>query len=50
MPAQGVLPDALSRMPDKALRDLDVNLSLLLKLMKLRDKAAAMTPLSDLLS
>ncbi len=50
MPAQGLLPDALSRMPGKALRDLDANLSLLLKLMKLRDKAAAMTPLSDLLS
>jgi DNA-binding MarR family transcriptional regulator len=50
MPAKGVLPDALSRMPGKALRDLDANLSLLLKLMKLRDKAAAMTPLSDLLS
>jgi DNA-binding MarR family transcriptional regulator len=50
MPAQGVLPDALSHLPSNALRDLDANLAQLLKLMKIRDKAAAMTPLSDLLT
>ncbi|HUL42527.1 MAG TPA: MarR family winged helix-turn-helix transcriptional regulator [Burkholderiales bacterium] len=49
-PAQGLLPDALSRIPGKTLRDLDTNLSLLLKVMKPRDQSAAMMPLSDLLS
>lgn len=50
MPAQGVLPDALSHLSRDVLRDFDKNLALLLKRMKVRDKAAAMRPLSDLLS
>lgn len=49
-PAQGVLPDALSRLPREVLRDFDKNLALLLKHVKVRDRAAAMTPLSDMLS
>ncbi|MBI2312348.1 MAG: MarR family transcriptional regulator [Betaproteobacteria bacterium] len=47
-PARGVLPDALNHLPEGALRSLDRNLSELVGLMKIQDREAAMTPLSDL--
>lgn len=47
-PAQGIIPDALQRMPRDALARLDRDLEKLLKLARIRDQRAAMKPLADL--
>lgn len=47
-PARGVLPDALSQLPENELRALDANLDALVNLMRIRDEKAAMTPLSEI--
>lgn len=47
-PAQGIIPDALHRMPLDALARLDRDLEKLLKLARIRDQRAAMKPLADL--
>jgi DNA-binding MarR family transcriptional regulator len=47
-PAQGIIPDALHRMPRDALVRLDRDLEKLLKLARIRDQRAAMKPLADL--
>lgn len=47
-PAEGVIPDALSRMPAAVLARLDRDLDALLKLASVRNKRAAMKPLADL--
>jgi DNA-binding MarR family transcriptional regulator len=46
-PAQGIIPDALSRMPPQALRNLKRELNRLLEMASLRDAKAAMKPLAD---
>lgn len=45
-PAQGVLTDALSRLPDSALENLRQNMELLVAQINLKDEKAAMEPLS----
>lgn len=46
-PAEGIIPDALYRMPLDALRRLDRDLEKLLALARIRDRRAAMKPLTD---
>jgi len=46
-PAEGIIPDALHRMPREALGRLDRDLEKLLRLAKVRDRRAAMLPMSD---
>lgn len=48
-PARGVLPEALNRLPDEALDDLNRSLSVLLDAIEVRDEKAAMQPLSALI-
>ena len=48
-PAEGVLPQALTAVPDVALRTLHINLSELLRHLPSRDDSCATTPLADLL-
>ncbi|GAO35987.1 MarR family transcriptional regulator [Sulfuricella sp. T08] len=48
-PARGVLPDALNRLPDEALDNLNRSLTLLLDAIEVRDEKATMKPLSDLI-
>lgn len=48
-PARGILPAALNRLPDETLDNLNRGLSLLLDAIEIRDKEAAMKPLSDLI-
>lgn len=48
-PERGVLPDALNRLPDETLDNLNHSLALLLNSMAIRDANAAMKPLSDLI-
>ena len=47
-PAEGIIPDALHRMPRDALGRLDRDLEQLLRLARIRDQRAAMKPLADL--
>ena len=47
-PAEGIIPDALHRMPRDALGRLDRDLEKLLRLTRIRDRRAAMKPLADL--
>jgi DNA-binding MarR family transcriptional regulator len=47
-PAEGVIPDALHRMPIAALVRLDRDLEKLLQLASIRSRRAAMTPLTGL--
>lgn len=47
-PARGVLPDALNHLPEDVLRNLDRNLTEVVKLMKIKDREVGMTPLSDI--
>lgn len=47
-PAEGIIPDALHRMPRDALGRLDRDLEKLLLLTRIRDRRAAMKPLADL--
>jgi DNA-binding MarR family transcriptional regulator len=47
-PTEGIIPDALHRMPRDALGRLDRDLEKLLQLAKIRDRRAAMKPLADL--
>jgi len=47
-PARGVLPDALSQLPESDLRALDASLNALVNLMRIRDEKAAMMPLSEI--
>ena len=49
-PARGVLPEALNRLPDEALDDLNRSLTLLLDAIEIRDEKDAMKPLSELFS
>ncbi len=46
-PAEGVIPDALSRMPREALRRLEKDLALLLDLASVRNPRAALRPLAE---
>jgi DNA-binding MarR family transcriptional regulator len=46
-PAEGVIPDALDRMPVAALLRLDRDLEKLLQLARVRDRHAAMMPLAE---
>jgi DNA-binding MarR family transcriptional regulator len=46
-PVQGVIPDALDRMPGAALARLDQDLEKLLQLARIRDRRAAMKPLAE---
>jgi MarR family transcriptional regulator, organic hydroperoxide resistance regulator len=46
-PAEGIIPDALQRMPRDALGRLDRDLEKLLRLARVRDQRAAMKPLAD---
>lgn len=46
-PVQGVIPDALDRMPGAALARLDQDLERLLQLARVRDRRAAMKPLAE---
>jgi DNA-binding MarR family transcriptional regulator len=46
-PAEGVIPDALGRMPDTALRRLKRDLDLLLGLASVRNRGEAMKPLAE---
>jgi DNA-binding MarR family transcriptional regulator len=46
-PAAGVIPDALSKMPESALRTLKRDLDLLLQLASVRNPDAAMKPLAE---
>ncbi len=46
-PAEGVIPGALHRMPREALKRLDRDLERLLRLTGLRDRRAAMKPLTE---
>jgi DNA-binding MarR family transcriptional regulator len=46
-PVQGVIPDALDRMPGSALARLDQDLEALLQLARVRDRRAAMKPLAE---
>jgi len=46
-PVEGIIPDALYRMPHDALRRLDRDLEKLLALARIRDPRAAMKPLTD---
>jgi DNA-binding MarR family transcriptional regulator len=46
-PVQGVIPDALGRMPSTALARLDQDLEALLQLARVRDRRAAMKPLAE---
>lgn len=48
-PAEGVLPEALSAIPDVALKTLSVNLSELIRHLPGKDDAFANTPLADML-
>jgi len=47
-PAEGIIPDALHRMPRDALGRLDRDLEALLRLARIRDQRAALKPLADL--
>ncbi len=47
-PAEGIIPDALHRMPGDALGRLDRDLEQLLRLARIRDQRAAMKPLAEL--
>ncbi|WP_173065075.1 MarR family winged helix-turn-helix transcriptional regulator [Sulfurimicrobium lacus] len=47
-PMMGVLPDALQRLPDDALKSLIANMDVLIAIMQLKDEAAATKPLSDI--
>lgn len=47
-PARGVVPDAVSHLPDKTLAALDRTLHILMQKLKIRDRRAVMTPLSDI--
>jgi DNA-binding MarR family transcriptional regulator len=47
-PLEGVLPDALKRLPPAALARLDAELALLIRTMQLKDDRAAYTPLAHL--
>jgi DNA-binding MarR family transcriptional regulator len=49
-PARGVLPEALNRLPDEALDNLIGSLAVLLDAIEAKDEAAAMKPLSDLMT
>lgn len=49
-PARGVLPEALSRLPDEELDNLNHSLALLLGAIQAGDQEDAMKPLSDLIS
>jgi len=46
-PVEGVIPDALARMPQRALASLERDLQAVLELARLRDPKAGMKPLSD---
>jgi DNA-binding MarR family transcriptional regulator len=46
-PAEGVIPDALHRMPHEALNRLERDLEKLLRLARVRNRRAAMKPLGD---
>jgi len=46
-PVQGVIPDALDRMPGAALTRLDQDLEKLLQFARIRDRRAAMKPLAE---
>ena len=46
-PVEGVIPDALGRMPDTALRSLKRDLELLLGLASVRDRGEGMKPLAE---
>jgi DNA-binding MarR family transcriptional regulator len=47
-PFQGVLPDALSTLPDASLRELHHHLDVLIATMKFKDVSGRSTPLSDI--
>jgi len=47
-PLEGVLPDALARLPHRALARLDTDLRRLIRTMQVRDGRAAYLPLADL--
>lgn len=47
-PARGVVPDAVSHLPNKTLAALDRSLYTLMQKLKIRDRRAVMTPLSDI--
>lgn len=49
-PARGVLPEALNRLPDEALDNLNGSLALLFEAIEVGDNESAMKPLSDLIS
>lgn len=47
-PARGVLTDAIDKLPEDALQNLEASLDLLILEMKITDRDGAMQPLSDL--
>lgn len=47
-PARGVLTEAIRKLPDATLRNLDASLDTLIREMKVTDQEGAMQPLSDL--
>lgn len=49
-PAQGILPEALSELPENVLAELDAGLATLIAQLKLRDEKLGNKPLADLLS
>lgn len=48
-PAEGLLPQALSALPEVALKTLNINLDALIRQLPARDEPSATTPLADLL-